>query len=148
MREHDLAEVMRVEAEAYEFPWTEGIFRDCLRAGYSCWSQLEDDCLVGYGIMTVAVEEAHVLNLCTDPVRQRRGLARRLLAHLMDTAFRHGAEHVFLEVRWSNKAAQSLYLSEGFAKVGVRKAYYPAHGGREDAMVLRRALPHTGVVDG
>lgn len=148
MREHDLAQVMRVEAEAYEFPWTEGIFRDCLRAGYSCWSQLQEEHLVGYGIMTVAVEEAHVLNLCTDPQHQRQGLARRLLGHLMETAFRHGAGHVFLEVRVSNLAAQALYVSEGFSKVGVRKAYYPANSGREDAIVLRRALPATGVLGG
>jgi ribosomal-protein-alanine N-acetyltransferase len=141
MREHDLAQVMRIEAEAYEFPWSEGIFRDCLRVGYSCWSQLEDDRLVGYGIMTMGAEEAHVLNLCTDPNHQRKGFARRLLGHLMAIGARHGAAHVFLEVRVSNAAAQSLYASEGFSKVGVRKAYYPAKGGREDAIVLRRALP-------
>ena len=148
MREHDLAQVMRVELEAYEFPWTEGIFRDCLRAGYSCWSQLEEDRLVGYGIMTVGAEEAHVLNLCTDPQHHRQGFARRLLGHLMETAARHGAAHVFLEVRVSNTAAQALYASEGFSKVGVRKAYYPAQGGREDAIVLRRPLPEAGLHGG
>ena len=148
MREHDLAQVMRVEAEAYEFPWSEGIFRDCLRAGYSCWSQLAEDRLVGYGIMTIGAEEAHVLNLCTKPHHHRQGFARRLLGHLMETAARHGAEHVFLEVRVSNAAAQSLYASEGFSQVGVRKAYYPALGGREDAIVLRRALAAVGVHGG
>ena len=148
MREHDLAQVMRVEAEAYEFPWSEGIFRDCLRVGYSCWSQMEEDRLVGYGIMTVGAEEAHVLNLCTAPPHQRKGFARRLLGHLMATAARHGAKHVFLEVRVSNTAAQLLYASHGFSKVGVRKAYYPASGGREDAIVLRRALPETSVDGG
>lgn len=150
MREHDLAQVITVEQRAYEFPWTEGIFRDCLRAGYSCWSVVAGErsgqegtglaVLIGYGIMTVAVEEAHILNLCTDPHQQRRGHARRLLGHLLGTARIHGAASIFLEVRPSNLAAQALYADEGFVQVGLRKAYYPASTGREDALVLRRLL--------
>lgn len=150
MREHDLAQVITVEHRAYEFPWTEGIFRDCLRAGYSCWSMMLGELsgdegrgratLIGYGIMTVAVEEAHILNLCTDPHHQRRGHARRLLSHLLGTARTHGAASVFLEVRPSNLAAQALYADEGFVQVGLRKAYYPSSTGREDALVLRRLL--------
>ena len=150
MREHDLTQVIAVEQRAYEFPWTEGIFRDCLRAGYSCWSMVTGErsgregtglaTLVGYGIMTMAVEEAHILNLCTDPRHQRRGHARRLLSHLLGTARTHGAASVFLEVRPSNLAAQALYADEGFVQVGLRKAYYPASAGREDALVLRRLL--------
>ncbi len=140
MREHDLVQVMEIEQRAYEFPWTSGIFADCLRAGYSCWSLLEDDRLLGYGIMTMALDEAHVLNLCVDPHRQRRGHAQQLLDHLVEVAHGRGASRIFLEVRPSNLPARRLYARNDFVQIAVRRGYYPAHGGREDAWVLSRRL--------
>ena len=140
MRHEDLDEIMGVEVRAYPYPWTEGIFRDCMRVGYSCWVMKEADSLVGYGVMSVAVGECHVLNLCVRPECQGQGYGRVLLRSLLDQAKGRNAETVFLEVRPSNTPALHLYLSEGFNEVGVRKRYYPADRGREDALVLARAL--------
>lgn len=132
-----LPEVLVVERRAYEFPWTESIFRDCLKAGYSAWLlQDGDGIVIGYGMMSMAVDEAHVLNLCVDPLQQGRGWGRRLLDHLMTLARAAQAVIVLLEVRKSNKAALRLYEGVGFQRLGVRKGYYPAREGREDALVL------------
>jgi len=140
MREHDLAQVAAIEARAYEFPWSLGIFGDCLRAGYCCWSLMSQERLIGYGIMVVALDEAHILNLCIDPNDQRQGHARRMLLHLLELAQSRHAAMVFLEVRPSNFAARALYSRHGFQQVAVRRGYYPAHPGREDAWVLSRTF--------
>jgi ribosomal-protein-alanine N-acetyltransferase len=132
-----LAQVMLVEHRAYPFPWSEGIFRDCLKAGYSSWVLVDvSGTIGGYALMSMAVGEAHVLNLCIDPDLQRRGLGRKLLDHLLTIARAANSTIVLLEVRKSNKAAIALYDSHGFKRLGVRKNYYPAEGGREDALVL------------
>lgn len=140
MREHDLAGVVALEQRAYEFPWSLGIFADCLRVGYCCWALDITDALAGYCIMSVAAEEAHVLNVCVAPEHRRRGHARRMLDHLLDTARGHRARVVFLEVRPSNPAAIELYLDFGFRQLAVRRNYYPAREGREDALVLAYRL--------
>lgn len=140
MREDDLDAVMLVERDAYPFPWTRGIFRDCLRAGYPAWILQRDDELVGYAVLSIAVGEAHVLNLCTAPWVQRGGLGRLLLRTLLKVARGHRAERVFLEVRPSNRAAIALYDSEGFNEIGRRPRYYPATNGREDAIVMALEL--------
>ena len=136
MREHDLAQIAAIEARAYEFPWTLGIFADCVRTGYCCWSSSLNARVIGYGIMAVAADEAHILNLCVDPVAQRRGYAQQMLEHLLGVAQRHCATIVFLEVRPSNHAARALYTRNGFDQIAVRRGYYPAARGREDALVL------------
>ncbi len=138
MREHDLATIAAIEARAYEFPWTLGIFGDCLRSGYCCWSLALEESIIGYGIMTVALDEAHILNLCVDPPHHRLGYAQTLLDQLLDLAVRHHATMVFLEVRPSNVAARNLYTRNGFEQLAVRRGYYPARVGREDALVLSK----------
>ncbi len=140
MTEADLVTVMAIERAAYEFPWTEGIFRDCLRVGYCCWVLEEAGAVRGYGIMSVGAGEAHLLNLCIAPEVQRRGLGRRLLRHLLALARYHGASTVLLEVRKSNRRALRLYRGMGFREIGLRRDYYPAAQGREDALVLARRL--------
>jgi ribosomal-protein-alanine N-acetyltransferase len=136
----DLEQVFAIETEAYEFPWSERIFQDCLRVGYSCWVIESWSGIHGYGIMAVALGECHLLNLCIDPRYQGHGLGRRLLRHLLDIARGHRAERAYLEVRPSNLPARRLYHREGFVEIGRRKGYYPAEGGREDAVVLARDL--------
>ncbi|MDA8360569.1 MAG: ribosomal protein S18-alanine N-acetyltransferase [Gammaproteobacteria bacterium] len=137
----DLADVMRVERAAYPFPWTEGIFRDCLRVGYVCKLLEGETGAVGHGIMSIAAGECHILNLCVHPDYQRRGLGRRMLSHLLDMARARSARSALLEVRCSNQAAFALYDQLGFNQIAVRKDYYPGHGGRrEDALVLAREL--------
>ncbi len=140
IREGDLDAVMAIEVRAYPFPWTRGIFRDCLLAGYPSLLALEDDRPAGYGLLSIAADEAHLLNLCTAPERQSRGLGRHLLRALVRSARDRGAQRIFLEVRPSNPAAIALYDSEGFNEIGRRPRYYPAHAGREDAIVMAMEL--------
>lgn len=137
----DLPEVMMIERAAYEFPWSEGIFRDCLRVGYRCYAATDlSGRVLGYSLLSIAAGEGHVLNLCVDPVQRRRGVATYLLRNLLYVARRCNAESMLLEVRPSNKAALALYYREGFERIGVRKHYYPAAGGREDALLLSKFL--------
>ncbi len=140
MHEEDIDTVMAIEQRAYPFPWTHGIFRDCLRAGYPMWVALRDGAIVGYGVLSVAVGEAHILNICIDPDVQSRGYGRRLLRVLVRCARAQRAERVFLEVRPSNPRAIALYDDEGFNEIGRRPRYYPAHHGREDAIVMAMEL--------
>jgi [ribosomal protein S18]-alanine N-acetyltransferase len=140
MRLDEIAEVAGVEARAYEFPWSEGIFRDCLRAGYNCWVLARDEAVIGYGVLSVAAGEAHVLNVCIAPEAQGEGHGRRLMRRLIDLARWHSAERVFLEVRPSNPRAIQLYHSLGFNEIGRRPNYYPAARGREDAIVMALEL--------
>lgn len=137
----DLNEVLAIEKRAYEFAWTEGIFRDCIRAGYHC-RVLEPPhgFIQAYGIMSASAGEAHILNLCVRTELQGRGLSRQVLDHLLQLAASLQAQTVFLEVRLSNQPALRLYASAGFCEVGLRCGYYPAAQGREDALVLAKAL--------
>ncbi len=139
MREADVSGVLAVEESAYPYPWSEGIFQDCLRVGYCCWVWEEGEQVAGYGIMSVGAGEAHILNLCVGDGYRGNGLGRRMLTHLLQLARRHRAEAAFLEVRPSNAVAVELYESAGFHQVGERRNYYPAKGGREDALIM--AIP-------
>jgi ribosomal-protein-alanine N-acetyltransferase len=136
LHERDLATLMQIENRAYPFPWTEGIFRDCLRAGYECWVLEDAGQIVGYGVLSCAAGEAHLLNVCVNPDWQGRGLGRLLVRRLLDLARWHHSQQVYLEVRPSNPGAIALYVSEGFIEIGRRASYYPAPGGREDAIVM------------
>ena len=140
MQKGDVREVAELESRCYEFPWTENIFLDCLGVGYCCWVYRLNAKIVGYGIMSVAVGEAHILNICVESELRRQGLGRRILERLLTLARSHRADTVFLEVRASNRAAQYLYQSVGFNEVGVRRGYYPAKKEREDAIVLALSL--------
>lgn len=141
MRVEDLDAVMVVERRAYPYPWSIGIFRDCLFAGYPAWVLLEGGAFIGHGVLSVAADEAHVLNVCVDPARQGRGHGRTLLRAMVQAARGRGACRVFLEVRPSNPAAIALYQDEGFNEIGRRPRYYPAdNNGREDAIVMAMEL--------
>ena len=140
MHEGDLDAVMEIELRAYPFPWTRGIFQDCLRSGYPGRVLVTEGGLLGYGLLSIAADEAHVLNVCVDPQGQSRGHGRRLLRELVQLARQHGALRVFLEVRPSNASAIALYHSEGFNEIGRRPRYYPAVDGREDALVMAKEL--------
>jgi [ribosomal protein S18]-alanine N-acetyltransferase len=136
MRADDLATVSAMENASYDFPWSAGIFTDCVKAGHPCWVLCVDQDIAGYGILSMGAGEAHVLNLCIGPDFRGRGLGRHLLGRLLDIARWNGAERVFLEVRPSNPLAKTLYESVGFNEIGRRPRYYPAKNGREDAIVM------------
>jgi ribosomal-protein-alanine N-acetyltransferase len=140
MREADVPSVLAIERSAYEFPWTEGIFRDCLKFGYLCRVYEARPGIIGYGIISIAAGECHVLNICIAPAHQNRRHGAHLVAQLLHLARQAGARTAVLEVRVSNPAAFRLYHRLGFNEIGMRKNYYPARGGREDALVLAREL--------
>lgn len=140
MRESDVPEVVRVERASYAFPWTEGIFRDCLRVNYFCRVVEVGPAIVGHGVMSVGAAEAHLLNICVDEGYRCRGIGGKLLKHLLRAAATAGALEAFLEARPSNLSAIRLYQSLGFRQIGIRRGYYQAIGGREDAIVLKRPI--------
>jgi len=136
MRDEDVGAVCAIEKEAYAYPWTAGIFRDCMRVGY--WCRVFEQCGVidAYGILSLAAGECHILNLCVRADVQGRGIGRKVLMHMLAYARQQGTDTAFLEVRPSNSAAIRLYRDFGFNEVGLRKRYYPATSGREDAIVM------------
>lgn len=132
----DLAQVSDIERRSYDFPWSHGVFRDCLLAGYACVVLERDEQIVGYCILSVAAGEAHILNLCVDPGFRKLGYGDVLLEEILTRAKAAEVKQVFLEVRPSNTAALVLYRKKGFRQIAERPAYYQAQGGREDAAVL------------
>jgi len=141
MTPFDVPGVGAVEKAAYQFPWSEGIFRDCLRVGYLCRVAECDGDIVSYGIVAMGAGEAHILNICVAERMRGRGVGRQMLALLIERARQAGMQDVFLEVRPSNLHAIALYQSVGFIEVGRRRGYYQAVNGREDALVLKLSLP-------
>lgn len=136
----DLDAVMEIEPLIYSHPWTRGNFSDSLQAGYSCWTCEHDGQLVGYAVLMLVLDEAHLLNISIARQFQGLGLGRDLLEHVIDIVRGHGAQMMFLEVRPSNKSAIALYEKIGFNEFSVRKGYYPAAKGREDAILMGLAL--------
>ena len=140
MQVEDLDWVSDSESDICAFPWSRLNFSDSLSAGYSCWMLTRGDCSVGYVIMMMVADEAHILTIGVAQAFQGKGFGARLLQYLFGVAKTQGAVQMFLEVRPSNQSALSLYLKSGFVQIGRRKGYYPARNGREDALVLRRDL--------
>lgn len=137
----DLDEVMRVELMAYPHPWSEKNFKDCLKNNiYSCWIFELDKRAVGHVILSTVVGEAHILNICVIPEVQGKGWGRVILEEAELIAKNLKAEDCYLEVRESNTIAISLYETGGYNHIGIRKNYYPADKGREDAIVMAKVL--------
>jgi ribosomal-protein-alanine N-acetyltransferase len=140
MHPADLSWVAAREQEVHLTPWSAGNFADSLEAGYSCWLACDGSEPVGYAILMVVVDEAHLLNITIAATRQRQGVGNALLSFLFELARHAGARQMFLEVRPSNEAARALYRRAGFQPIGRRKGYYPGPLGREDALVMRLGL--------
>ncbi len=140
MTPRDVPGVMVLEERCHPHPWTKGIFTDCLRVGYEGWLLQRGAALLGYGMLSIAAGESHLLNITIAPDFQGRGLGRELLEFLAERAQRGGAESLLLEVRPSNRAAIALYEGAGFNEIGRRPGYYPAAQGREDAVLYARQL--------
>jgi ribosomal-protein-alanine N-acetyltransferase len=141
MTPFDVPAVGAVERAAYPYPWSEGIFRDCLRVGYLCRVAEQAGAVVAYGIVAMGAGEAHILNVCVASGVRGRGIGRRMMQLLLERSAQSGMHDVFLEVRPSNPHAIALYQSLGFNEVGRRRGYYQADTGREDALVLKLSLP-------
>lgn len=141
MRRSDIEQVIAIERGAYDYPWSERIFLDCLRVGYRAWVAVDaEGHVIGYTLASVVVGEAHILNLCLAADARGSGAAALLLETLMAQAIDEGAYVLFLEVRPSNRAARRLYARYGFEHIGTRPDYYPAGDGHEDAFLLSRDL--------
>ncbi len=140
MVEEDVPAIMAIEERAYPFPWTAGIFRDCIRAGYSCYVLERNAEIVAYAVMSLGAREAHILNVCVSPEQRGAGYGRILMDKLMTLARQLQADMMFLEVRPSNETARRLYETLGFNEIGIRNNYYPAERGREDALILAKQL--------
>ncbi|WP_166363848.1 ribosomal protein S18-alanine N-acetyltransferase [Pseudomonas akapageensis] len=139
MTEADLDAVLKIEYAAFSHPWTRGIFLDGLKS-YEIWLMFEGNQQVGHGVINVIIDEAHLLNITVKPESQGRGLGLRLLEKLMSRAYELNGRECFLEVRASNQSAYRLYERYGFNEIGRRRDYYPAVGGREDALVMACSL--------
>ena len=139
MTEADIDAVLKIEYAAFSHPWTRGIFLDGLKS-YEIWLMFEGAQQVGHGVVQVIIDEAHLLNITVKPESQGRGLGLRLLEHLMSRAYALNARECFLELRDSNRSAYRLYERFGFNEIGRRRDYYPAVGGREDALVMACTL--------
>lgn len=136
----DIEAVMQVETRVYQFPWTKGIFADCIRADYDCWVAIQDTKIIAYAVLSVAAGESHVLNLAVNKSQQNQGIGKEFLIHLINRARLLRADMIMLEVRSSNDSAIHLYQSSGFNEIGCRKAYYPATDGKEDALMFALQL--------
>ena len=136
MREDDLDEVIAIEESVYQFPWTRGIFHDCLNVGYFCWVMQHQEKIIAYSIMSVAADESHLLTIVVPETEQGKGYGKKMLEEMIRLAKKNDANDMYLEVRISNKAAIQLYHQRGFNELGVRNNYYPAEHGREDALIF------------
>ncbi|WP_317204709.1 ribosomal protein S18-alanine N-acetyltransferase [Janthinobacterium sp.] len=142
MAERDLEEVAMLEESVYPHPWSRGNFADSLASGYQAWVLRDQQgALLGYFLLMVVVDEAHLLNVAVGAALQGQGLGRFLLNQAVACARGLGMESMLLEVRPSNLRALDIYQRYGFSQIGRRKAYYPADNQqREDAIVMRLDL--------
>ncbi len=140
MTADDLDAIMLIECEIYPYPWTRGNFSDSLNSGYHCWVIELSGELVGYCVVMIAAGEAHLLNLGIAAPVQRRGLGREMLDFIGKLACDYAVRKIYLEVRPSNIVGRRLYARAGFSEIATRRGYYPASGGREDAVVMEREL--------
>lgn len=137
MQKQDIAEVLAIETAATAFPWSAKNFEDSLQSGHKAWVFSDDlDNMIGFALVQRVVDEAHLLNICVKQNQQGKGFGRAILSHIIEFANSISSVLVVLEVRSSNKRAQQLYLNTGFNEMSVRKDYYPAKVGREDAVLM------------
>jgi [ribosomal protein S18]-alanine N-acetyltransferase len=136
----DLDAVTALEASLQEFPWSRGNFADSLAAGHEVWVLRLGADLVGFSVVMSVVDEAHLLNVGIDRRYQGQGHGARMLRRIINDARAAGALRLLLEVRRSNQQAIAFYRHFGFSQIGVRRAYYPAAAGREDALVFDKEL--------
>lgn len=140
MRTSDLQEVAQLERTLYVFPWSLGNFRDSVTAGYDCWTVTHGEAVIGYAVLMIAVDEAHLLNFAVSSDWHNQGIGRGFLCHMIEVARLAGCQIVYLEVRPSNLPARHLYKTLGFQQIAIRPDYYPALSGREDALFLGLSL--------
>jgi ribosomal-protein-alanine N-acetyltransferase len=140
MQLDDLDAIMAIESQIYPYPWTRGNFIDSLKSGYSAWVIMLNEQIIGYSLVMMVLDEAHLLNLSVAKTYQKQGLGRLLLVHMIEIAKAKQATNMFLEVRPSNISAIALYEVMGFNEMAIRRGYYPSANGREDAVLMGLAI--------
>lgn len=135
-----LDQIVAIEQTVHIHPWSRGNFADSISAGYHCWVAHRHSALVGYGVVMIGAGEAHLLNLSVASDWQRQGVGAELTRFFVKLSRDYGADKIYLEVRPSNAVARALYAAQGFAEIGIRRDYYPAEGGREDAVIMELGL--------
>lgn len=140
MQLSDLNDVIKIELDNYPIPWSKGVMKDCIKAAYHCIVLKQLDEIIGYAFLMTAYDESHLLNMCIDNAYQGKGLGRKLLNYLENICIYSQSKVFLLEVRESNPVAYNLYQSFGFSQIGIRKNYYKCLKGREDAIVMTKAL--------
>lgn len=136
----DVDRIILIEREIFLFPWTPVNFTDSIKAGYQCRVMEYCDTVAGYGILMLGPDEGHLLTIGIAAKWHHRGLGTQLLQYFIDLARSKQLTSFLLDVRESNTGAIYLYQRTGFKQIGVRKGYYPAMCGREDALVMRLEL--------
>jgi len=136
----DVQYVVLIEREIFLFPWSIGNFSDSVKAGYVCRTIVKENLIIGYGIMMISPEEAHILTLGVGVDWQKQGLGRMMIEYFSDYARLNNAKSMLLDVRESNENAIKLYKKIGFEHIAIRKDYYPAMYGRENAFVMKLIL--------
>lgn len=137
----DVDTVMHLENKVYQFPWSDQIFKDCIRVGYECWLAQLGNTVVAHAVVSLAAGESHILNLSVTEDLQGRGIGKQFIQFLLNIAHNKRAQVMMLEVRPSNIRAINCYNSAGFNEIGSRKDYYPAPDGKEDALLFAKQIP-------
>ncbi len=137
----DISDVIQLENEVYQFPWTDRIFKDCIRVGYDCWLAHLGNTVVAHAVISIAAGESHILNLSVTRNHQGKGIGKQFIQFLLNIARNKRAQIMMLEVRPSNIRAINCYSSAGFNEIGCRKDYYPAPNGKEDALLFAKQIP-------
>lgn len=136
----DISAVIQLENEVYQFPWTDRIFKDCIRVGYDCWLAHLGNTIVAHAVISIAAGESHILNLSVTRNHQGKGIGKQFIQFLLNIARNKRAQIMMLEVRPSNIRAINCYSSAGFNEIGCRKDYYPAPNGKEDALLFAKQI--------
>jgi ribosomal-protein-alanine N-acetyltransferase len=140
MNKADVDVILRIEQQVHAHPWTGGNFTDALKSGNICKVYEDGKEVLGYTVLMPAVDEMQLLNISIAREYQRKGWGRKLLGAAVEIARGMTMRRMLLEVRTSNVAALGLYRVAGFSEIGLRRGYYLADNGREDAIVMECLL--------
>ena len=137
MRLSDVDDVHAIEVLANRFPWRRNHFKDSLDAHHGAWVYCDTaQTIIAYAIVQQVLDESHLLNICVHPEWQGRGYGHEVMQHVIEQAQARQSQLMVLEVRATNKRAQYLYEQHGFNAMTIRKNYYPAEQGRDDAVLM------------
>ena len=135
-----LSEIAALEALSFSEPWSENALTLFLSGDAVAFAAVEGERVLGYIGMLLAPDEGQILNLAVLPEARRNGIAKALVARLLEEATARELASLSLEVRVSNAPAIRLYESCGFSIAGIRKGFYRRP--IEDALVMTKTLSH------